>query len=120
MRRYVIEAIGTFFLVLTVCFAVLSGSALAPMGIGAVLVVMVFAGGHISGGHYSPAVTLAVWIRGALPRTDLLPYMGAQVLAGLVAAGVARIAFDAPAAALTVSGRHLIGAFLAELLFTFA
>src|SRR4051812_50127790 len=58
--KYVVEAIGTFFLVFTVGAAVGSGSPLAPLGIGAVLMVMIYAGGHLSGGHYNPAVTLAV------------------------------------------------------------
>jgi aquaporin Z len=55
----IVEFIGTFFLVFTVGAAVRSGAALAPLAIGAALMVMVYAGGHISGGHYNPAVTLA-------------------------------------------------------------
>src|SRR6201987_5968762 len=58
--EYITEAIGTFFLVFTVGAAVGSGSQFAPIAIGAVLMVMVYAGGHISGGHYNPAVTLSV------------------------------------------------------------
>src|SRR4051812_50137074 len=61
--KYVVEAIGTFFLVFTVGAAVGSGSPLAPLGIGAVLMVMIYAGGHLSGGHYNPAVTLAGVVR---------------------------------------------------------
>ena len=61
--KYAAEAIGTFFLVFTVGAAVGSGSQLAPLAIGAVLMVMVYAGGHISGGHYNPAVTLSVLVR---------------------------------------------------------
>jgi Major intrinsic protein len=59
--KYAAEAIGTFFLVFTVGAAV--GSQFAPLAIGAVLMVMVYAGGHISGGHYNPAVTLSVLVR---------------------------------------------------------
>ncbi len=62
--KYAAEAIGTFFLVFTVGAAVGAGSQFAPLTIGAVLMVMVYAGGHISGGHYNPAVTLSVLVRG--------------------------------------------------------
>ncbi|HXR09042.1 MAG TPA: aquaporin, partial [Candidatus Acidoferrum sp.] len=61
MKKYLTEFIGTFFLVLTVGMCLIKpdvGSvALAPLAIGSALMVMVYAGGHISGGHYNPAVT---------------------------------------------------------------
>jgi len=121
MRRYVAEFIGTFFLVLTVCCAVLSQASLAPLGIGAVLAVMIFAGGHISGGHFNPAVTLAVFLRGKMPVKDVGPYMAAQVVAGLAAAGVARLVLpDAKPVAFSVTGRDMVSAVIVELLFTFA
>src|SRR4029450_12781706 len=68
--KYAVEAIGTFFLVFTVGAAVGSGSPLAPLGIGAVLMVMIYAGGHLSGGHYNPAVTMAVLIRRRIGLRD--------------------------------------------------
>jgi aquaporin Z len=120
MRRYVTEFIGTFFLVLTVCSTVLFNAALAPLAIGAVLMTMIFAGGHISGGHFNPAVTLAMYLRNRLAARDLGPYIGAQVLAGLLAAGIARFIVDVQPTAFSVSGRDLAAAFVAELLFTFA
>ncbi len=57
MNKYLTEFIGTFFLVLTVGCTVVPGSpgVIAPLAIGAALMVMVFAGGHVSGGHYNPA-----------------------------------------------------------------
>lgn len=61
--KFVVEAIGTFFLVFTVGAAVATSSPLAPVGIGAVLMVMIYAGAQLSGGHYNPAVTLAVLVR---------------------------------------------------------
>ncbi len=63
MKKYVVEFIGTFFLVLTIGMVVIEpgAGALAPLAIGSALAVMVYAGGHISGGHYNPAVTLAVF-----------------------------------------------------------
>jgi aquaporin Z len=88
MKKYLVEFIGTFFLVLAVGMNVIdpgTGS-LAPLAIGATLMVMVYAGGHISGGHYNPAVTLAVWLRGRCPQSDVLPYMGSQFAGGIVAA----------------------------------
>ncbi len=119
MRKYAVEFIGTFFLVFTVISAVNTGSGLAPLGIGAVLMTMIFAGGHISGAHYNPAVSVAAFVRGRLSSADLVPYIGAQFAGGLVASLIGLWWFDAkrPAA---FSGNDLAMAFVAELLFTFA
>lgn len=117
--KYATEAIGTFLLVCTIGVSVRSGSALAPLAIGAVLMVMVYAGGHISGAHYNPAVTLAVLVRGRIGIRQACGYWAAQLIAGLAAALVvpAVIADHGPALVLT---GHLGAAFCAELLFTFA
>jgi len=120
MRKYATELIGTFFLAFTVCASVRSGAALAPLGIGAVLASMVFAGGHISGGHFNPAVSLAVFLRGRLALGELGPYIGAQVLGGLLGAGLALFVVDTAPTALTVSGGGLVAAFVVELVFAFA
>jgi aquaporin Z len=120
VRRYLTEFIGTFFLVLTVCFAVQTGSALAPLGIGAVLAAMIFAGGHISGAHYNPAVTTAVLLRGRMPLSDVPGYLAAQFAGGLLAAGISRFVFEHGPTAFHVTGRALVAAFLVELIFTFA
>ena len=81
MRKYITEFIGTFFLVLTIGMVVTGGKAdFAPLAIGSVLMVMIFAGGHISGGHYNPAVTLAVLLRGKIPVREAIPYMIVQVI----------------------------------------
>jgi aquaporin Z len=85
MKNYLTEAIGTFFLVFTVGLCVNEHIAMAPFAIGAALMVMVYAGGPVSGGHYNPAVSLAAWIRGALPTKELLPYWGAQFTGALLA-----------------------------------
>ena len=90
MNKYIVEFIGTFFLVLTIGCNVLGGNALAPIAIGTVLAVMIFAGGHISGGHYNPAVTLAVTIRGKCTVQDAIPYVIFQILGAVAAAFTAK------------------------------
>src|SRR5277367_200420 len=88
MNKYVSEFIGTFFLVLTVGCTVIGGGAgvIPPLAIGSALMVMIFAGGHISGGHFNPAVTLGVWIRGRCDTKDVVPYWIFQCVgAGLAA-----------------------------------
>ncbi|HEY1645220.1 MAG TPA: aquaporin, partial [Candidatus Saccharimonadales bacterium] len=82
MNKYVIEFIGTFFLVLTV------GLTKNPIAIGAVLGTMVYMGGYISGGHYNPAVTLGVWIQKKISSAQALKYWLVQLLGGLAAAGI--------------------------------
>ncbi|MDT5187404.1 MAG: aquaporin [Mycobacterium sp.] len=122
--KYAVEAIGTFFLVFTVGTAVGSGSPLAPLGIGAVLMVMVYAGGHLSGGHYNPAVTLAVLVRGRIRLRDAAAYWLVQLGAGLLAALVVRNILDPVQltrhATMTLSGHAMVAAFVVEMLFSFA
>jgi aquaporin Z len=91
MRKYLAEFIGTFFLVLTVGMCVIKPDAgnFAPIAIGSVLMVMVYAGGHISGAHFNPMVTLAVWLRGRCPTTDVPGYMVSQLAGAGAAAGLA-------------------------------
>src|SRR6476659_7786324 len=86
-RALVVEFIGTFFLVFTVGMVVIDPGAgdLAPIAIGSVLAVMIFAGGHISGGHYNPAVTLGVLLRGKTTLPEAVGYWIVQVAAAVVA-----------------------------------
>jgi aquaporin Z len=89
MNKYLTELIGTFFLVLTIGFMVISGSSLAPLAIGCSLMIMVYMGGHVSGAHYNPAVSLAVLLRGGkLSVIDFIPYLISQLLGALAAAAV--------------------------------
>lgn len=90
MKKYLVEGIGTFFLVLTVVLTANNGAGtLAPLAIGAALMVMVYAGGHVSGGHFNPAVSLAVFLRGKLDRAELPYYLLAQIAGALAAALIA-------------------------------
>lgn len=119
MKKYLVEFIGTFFLVFTVGMAVRSGAALAPLAIGASLMVMIFAGGHVSGGHFNPAVTLAVYLRGKCDAKDVAPYWLAQFLAGLIAALLVTFLFTGkPAGGPALHGT--VPSAIVEFLFTFA
>jgi aquaporin Z len=121
MRKYVTEFIGTFGLVFTVGTAVMSGATFAPLAIGAALMVLVYAGGHISGAHYNPAVSLAAFLRGRLSSADLIPYWVAQAAGALVAAGAATFVVNPPSfPALYMSGRAIGAGLVAEFIFTFA
>jgi aquaporin Z len=104
--------------------AVASGSTLAPLAIGAVLMVMVYAGGHISGGHYNPAVTLAALVRRRIGIRDAAAYWVVQIAAALLAAGVVRAIINpaqlATTTTITLASRTMLGAFVVELVFTFA
>jgi aquaporin Z len=120
-QKYVVELIGSFFLVFTVGVSALSGSAFTPLAAGAVLMVMIYAGGHISGGHYNPAVTLAVLARGWIGLRDAAGYWISQLAGGLIAAVAAHAIINpAHVSKLTLSGHALTAAAVAELLFTFA
>lgn len=119
MNKYVMEFIGTFFLVLTIGMSVIAGGSgvIPPLAIGAVLMVMIFAGGHISGGHYNPAVTLGVWIRGRTETKDVVPYMMFQTAGALIAASVVK--YLDPVAVVHPHILAVFPALLAEFLFTF-
>ena len=121
MNKYIAEFIGTFFLVLTIGCTGIGASAgvIAPLAIGAALMVMVFAGGHISGAHYNPAVTLGVLIRGKLKAADVIPYWIAQCVAAAIAAFVVSKILRAGVAVTPIAPK-LGPALLAEFLFTFA
>src|SRR5947199_2389090 len=120
MNKYLAEFIGTFFLVLTIgCTVIGAGSGvIAPLAIGSALMVMIYAGGHISGGHYNPAVTLGVWLRGRCATKDVVPYWIAQLLAAVLASLVLNyLKGEAQAKPMVL---RVGPALLAEFLFTFA
>jgi aquaporin Z len=120
MKKLLTEFIGTFFLVLTIGLTVTQGSQFAPLAIGASLMIMVYMGGHVSGGHYNPAVSLAAMMRGALPRADFGPYVLSQVLGALVAAIVVFVVTGKTFAPAPSTEATMVGALLVEILYTFA
>lgn len=86
LRRYVVEFVGTFYLLMSIAMAVSIGlEKFAPIAVAAVLMGMIYAGRHISGAHFNPAVTVAVYLRGKLHAGDILPYLVAQFLGGVLA-----------------------------------
>ena len=120
-RKYATELLGTFLFLFTIAAAVLSASSLAPLAIGSVLMVMIYAGGHISGGHYNPAVTLAALVRGRIGLPDAVAYWVAQIVGGVLGMALARwVIHPAQVTTMALSGHLLGAAFVAELLFTFA
>lgn len=120
MAKYLTEFIGTFFLVSTIGYTVIAPGAgdMAPLAIGATLMVMIFAGGYISGGHYNPAVTLAVYLRGRCPAMDVLPYWLAQLL-GAGAAAVL-VLFVRDKVVVTALEPDVTRALIAEFIYTYA
>ena len=120
MKKYSVEFVGTFFLVFTVGNVVVDPGAglFAPLAIGAVLTAMIYAGGHVSGAHYNPAVTFAVWFAGKMNSRDVFPYMITQIIAGGAAALAVLLIKGGPAASpMEISP---LPALIAEVLFTFA
>jgi len=120
MKKYLVEFIGTFFLVLAIGMAVIGSGAgnLAPLAIGATLMVMVYAGGHVSGAHYNPAVTIAVWLRGRCATSDVPFYIVAQVLGSTAAAFLVLALNDHPT--VVASPLNTVHALIAEFVGTFA
>ncbi len=120
MKKIIAEFIGTFFLVLTVGCTVIPNATgvIAPLAIGAALMIMVYAGGHVSGGHFNPAVTLAVFVRGRCEAKDVVPYWVAQLVAAIAAAFVAVFLVGKSGTPMEI--KSVPAAFIAEFLFTFA
>ena len=112
--KYAVEVIGTFFLVLAAALA-------GPGAAGFMLAAMIFAGGHLSGAHYNPAVSIAVFVRGKLPAAELVPYIGAQLVGGVAAGLLVGWINDFETGAQAIDdGELAVQAFLIELVITFA
>ena len=97
MARLFAEFFGTFWLVLGGCGSAVLAAGFPEVGIGLMgvslafgltVLTMAYAVGHVSGGHFNPAVSVGLWVAGRFPAAQLLPYIASQVLGGLVAGGV--------------------------------
>ena len=121
MKKYITEFIGTFFLVLTIGMVVVGGKGdFAPMAIGSALMVMIFAGGHISGAHYNPAVTLAVLLRGKISLTEAIGYMIVQISGAVIASVIVIYLLNDKIPEMAVEMTNSTKGLLAEFLGTFA
>lgn len=120
LNKVITEAIGTFFLVLAVIGAVSQNIPFAALAIGGTLMALIYAGGHISGAHYNPAVTVAVFVRGRMTAAELGGYVLAQAVGAALAAVVGTWMFKVDPPSVTAwEGRTLVTALVAEILFTF-
>lgn len=97
MKRYLAELVGTFWLVLGGCGSAVLAAGFVPGGIGLLgvslafgltVVTMAYAVGHISGGHFNPAVSFGLWAGGRFPAREIVPYVLAQVLGAILAGAV--------------------------------
>jgi len=114
MKKVITEFIGTFFLVMG---AILGGG----LGAALALMVMIYAGGHISGAHYNPAVSLAVWIRGKMSIGEMLGYWMSQLSGAILAALVVANVFNTEGTAVCIiPGDGIIKGLIAEIVGTFA
>lgn len=128
MKKLFAEFTGTFVLVFGGCGSAVLAAAFPQLGIGFVgvalafgltVLTMAYAVGHISGGHFNPAVTLGLWAGGRFPTSQIIGYVAAQVLGGLAAAGVLYViasgqaGFDASASGFAANGygEHSPGGF---------
>jgi aquaporin Z len=124
MKNYITEFIGTFFMVLVIGLSINDSqiAPMAPVAVGGILMAMIYMGGPISGAHYNPAITLAIWIRKKIETRDVVPYMLSQIMGGLCAAliyyFIFKVSMGAPAP--RDGFTYNIKPLLAEALFTFA
>lgn len=121
MNKYIVELIGAFFLIFTIGMCVIDpggAGAMAPLAIGSVLMVMIYAGGHVSGGHFNPAVTLAVTLRGKCTPADAVAYVVVQCIGA--AAAAALVLFLKKGEAITPMVLDTVPSLIAEFLFAFA
>ena len=118
-RKLVVEFVGMFLFMFTVGMATNTGGAgaLAPLAIGSVLMVMVFAGGHVSGGHFNPAVSTAVFLRRRMESIEFAAYVATQGVAAVIAGLVVRYVGGREAQTPVASAGKML---IAEFLFTFA
>lgn len=121
-KKALCELIGSFFFMLTIALAsTTDSSGFAPLGIGFMLVAMVFAFGYISGGHFNPAVTLGVLLIRQLKFRRAMSYFVCQFIGGILSGLVACVLLDravSPPMPKASSGMPVLRAFLAEVIYT--
>lgn len=118
--KLIAEFVGTFIFLLTIALIVPQNSQFAPLVIGSVLMCMVYMGGHVSGAHYNPAVSLAVMLRGKMSSSDMLTYWGTQITAGILGFLVGGWITGTTNGIAPSVGVDLAKALVVEILFTFA
>jgi len=123
-RAYIVEFIGTFFLVFTIGLnvTITNTELMNPVAIGSCLMIMVYMGGHISGGHYNPSVTFGVYLRGGkISLRDTITYILVQICAGLIGSLVVFAITDGDTFAPSPGeGFGLFTTFCVEFFWTFA
>lgn len=120
MKKLLTEFIGTFFFVFTICLAVTGDSPMPALAIGAMLMVMVYMGGHISGAHYNPAISLGMLLRGKLANRDFVPYVVAQILGSIAASAMVFLIVGKTFAPTPGADVSALSALLIEILFSLA
>ena len=110
INKYLAELVGTFILVFIGSMSVLAATAVGspvmvavPLGFGLGLLAAIYAVGHVSGGHFNPAVTLAMWLDKRTSTSDLIGYWIGQFVGGIAASAVVLAASSTEAVASTVS-----------------
>jgi aquaporin Z len=123
LDKYAVEALGTFGLVFTVGVGLCSRAPFAALGIGGILMALIYAAGVRVGAHFNPAITLAASVLGRISYGEAAAYWFVQLMAGLCAAIATRLVVGSVQSeavlAMMLSGRALVAAFGAALLFVF-
>ncbi len=126
LKKYIVEFIGTFFLVLTICMTSYSkvSADLQPIAVGSMLMILVYSMGYLSGAQFNPAISLAVYLRGRINLKEMGFYWIAQILGAVAAAMITAVLISAkPPVGLIASTPQffsMVPALIAEVLGSFA
>ena len=93
-KKLIVEFLGTFFLMYVAASSIIGQQPLAALAIGAALMIAIYAGAAVSGGHFNPIVSLAHWRRGKLGTSELPQYIGVQIVAAALAAWLSQVVQD--------------------------
>ena len=126
LKKYIVEFIGTFFLVLTICMTSYSkvSADLQPLAVGTMLMVLIYSMGYLSGAQFNPAISLAIYLRGRINLKEMGFYWIAQILGAVAAAMMTAVLISAkPPVGLIASTPQffsMVPALIAEVLGSFA